>query len=130
LYSFIPTKAELLGLEAWQIGLILGGGAVIFSIISYTIGALSDRFGRRRFVIAEQVLIIVAGISLMFSNNFPTLLFFYGLFCIGKTMTYLLCFVYATDIFDESYIGTSMGAFDSIMDLALIIGPLLAIVMY
>jgi MFS family permease len=46
LYSFVPTKAELLGLRAWHIGLIMGGGAIIYSLISYSIGRLSDRFGR------------------------------------------------------------------------------------
>lgn len=47
--SFVPTKAQLLSLEAWQIGLILSGGAFIFSFVSYTVGALSDRFGRKIF---------------------------------------------------------------------------------
>lgn len=130
LNSFVPTKAELIGLDAWQIGLILGGGAMIFSIISYTIGILSDRFGRYIFVVSAQVVIVVAGISLIFSSNFLVLLGSYGLFCIGETMTYLLCFIYATEIFDERYIGTSMGAFDSMMDLSLFVGPLLAISLY
>lgn len=130
LSSFVPTKAELLGLDAWQIGLILGGGALIFSIISYTIGALSDRFGRRIFVILAQILIVAAGICLIFSNSFPALLASYGLFCIGETIAYLLCFVYATEIFEKRYIGTSMGVFDSIMDLSLFIGPLLAVSLY
>lgn len=130
LYSFIPTKSQLVGLEAWQIGLILSGGALIFSFVSYIIGTLSDRFGRRIFVIVSQAIIVTAGIGLIFSNGFATLLVFYGLFCIGETITYLLCFVYATDIFDQKHIGTSMGVFDSVMDLSLFIGPLIAISVY
>ncbi len=130
LYSFVATKAQLIGLAAWQIGLILGGGALIFSAASYLTGSLSDRFGRRPFVIVSQVLIVIAGIGLVFSNSFAALLAFYGLFCVGDTITYLLCFVYATETFDQNYMGTAMGAFDSVMDLSLFIGPLLAVSVY
>lgn len=130
LNSFVPTKAQLIGLEAWQIGVILGGGAAIFSFVSYVIGTLSDRFGRRMFVIASQLIILIAGIGLILSSRFAALLLFYGLFCVGETITYLLSFVYATEVFDQKYIGTSMGAFDSAMDLSLFIGPMLAICIY
>lgn len=129
-YSFVPAKSQLMGLGAWQIGLILSGGALIFSFISYVVGGLSDRFGRRMFVILSQVIIIISGIGLILSNGFATLLVFYCLFCVGETTTFLLCFVYATDIFDRKYIGTSMGAFDSIMDLSLFIGPLITVLVY
>ena len=130
LYSFVPTKSQLIGLEAWQIGQILSGGALIFSLVSYVVGTLSDRFGRRMFVLTSQALIVTAGIGLIFSDRFATLFLFYGLFCIGETITYLLCFVYATDTFDPKYMGTSMGAFDSVMDLSLFVGPLIAVSVY
>jgi DHA1 family multidrug resistance protein-like MFS transporter len=130
LSSFVPTKAQLVGLEAWQIGLILSGGALIFSFVSYAIGALSDRFGRRVFVIVSQVVIVIAGVGLVFSDSFVALSIFYGLFCVGETITFLLCFVYATGIFDQNCIGTAMGAFDSVMDLSLFVGPLLAVSVY
>jgi ACDE family multidrug resistance protein len=130
LYSFIPTKAALLGLKAWQIGVIMGGGATAFSIVSYVIGTLSDRFGRYRFVIASQLLIIISGIGLMISNGFVMLSVFYAIFCVGESTTFLLSFVYATHLFDSRYMGTSMGVFDSLMDLSLFIAPGLAILLY
>lgn len=128
--SFVPTKSQILGLDAWQIGLILSSGALIFSFVSYGIGAVSDRFGRKRFVVAAQILIVIAGIGLLRSHSFAGLLLFYGVFCLGESMTFLLSFVYATEIFDKRYLGTAMGAFDSLMDLSLFVGPLLAISIY
>ena len=128
--SFVPTKSQILGLDAWQIGLILSSGALIFSLVSYEIGALSDRFGRKRFVVAAQILIVIAGIGLLRSDRFGGLLLFYGIFCLGETMTFLLSFVYATEIFDKRYLGMAMGAFDSLMDLSLFVGPLMAISIY
>jgi MFS family permease len=130
LYSFVPSKSQLIGLSAWQIGLILSVGALIFSLVSYSVGTLSDRFGRRMFVIVAQVIIVIAGIGLIFSQEFAAILVCYGLFCVGETIPYLLSFVYATESFDPKYVGTAMGAFDSLMDLSLFIGPLLAVLTY
>lgn len=130
LQSFIPTKAQIIGLGAWQIGLIITGGAIVFSLISYTVGSLSDRYGRKRFVILSQVVMVGSVIGLIASNSFITLLLFYSVFCIGETTTYLLCFVYAAEAFDKRYMGTSMAAFDSVMDLSLFLGPLIAISIY
>ncbi len=130
LYSFVPTKAELLGLRAWQIGLIMGGGAVIFSLVSYSIGRLSDRFGRYLFVITAQLGILVSVICLMVSQRFVSLGLSYALFCVGETVTFLLSFVYASTAFKKEYMGISMGIFDSLMDLSLFVGPLLAISVY
>src|SRR3990172_1102141 len=56
--SFVPTKSQLIELEAWQIGLILAGGALVFSFVSYTVGSLSDRFGSKKFVVLSQVIMI------------------------------------------------------------------------
>jgi MFS family permease len=130
LYSFVPTKSELIGLDAWQIGMILSGGAVIFSFVSYVVGTLSDRFGRRVFAVVAQLIVVASGVGLVFSGRFSTLIVFYALFSVGETITYLLCFVYATDVFDREYIGASMAAFDSLMDLSLFVGPLIAISVY
>jgi len=128
--GFIPTKSHLLGLEAWQIGLIITAGALVFSLVSFTVGSLSDKFGRKLFVVLSQVIMVGSIIGLIYVNYFIALLVFFASFCIGETITYLLCFVYASEIFDRKYIGTSMAAFDSILDLSLFLGPLIAILVY
>jgi MFS family permease len=130
LYSFVPTKAQLAELEAWQIGLILTMGSLVFSAVSYTIGALSDRFGRRRFVIGAQGVIVLGGIGLAVSSGFWGLLLWYALFCAGETITFVLSSVYASEAFDPAYMGVSMGAFDSTMDLSMVVGPVLAVALH
>ncbi len=72
----------------------MGGGAVAFTLSSYMIGTLSDRFGRYRFVIASQLLIVISGIGLMISNGFVMLSAFYTMFCVGENsrpFCFLLC---------------------------------------
>jgi len=127
LSSFVPTKAQLIGLQAWHIGVILSGGALIFSFVSYIAGALSNRPSHWKFAIASQVVIVASGIGLVWGNSFVALSACYWLFCVGETITYLLCFVYAARIFDPRRMGASMGAFDSAMDLSLFVGPLIAV---
>ena len=129
-YSFVPAKARLLGLEAWRIGLILSGGAVVFSVVSYSVGPLSDRIGRRIFVLVSQLLIMIGGVGLAVSRGFVPLFAFYLLFVVGEAATYLLCFVYATEAFDQRRIGASLGVFDSAMDLSLFLAPLLGAAVY
>ncbi len=130
LYGFVPTKSRILGLEAWQIGVILGGGALIHSIMSYATGALSDRYGRKAFVVVSQVLVVGGVTGIILSDGFAGMLVSYGVFCIGETMTLLLSFVYASETFDVRHMGASMAAFDAVLDLSLLIGPLLAVSIY
>jgi len=130
LYSFVPTKATLIGLEAWEIGVVLAAGSLAFGLVSYAVGVLSDRFGRRGFVVVAQGIIIAAGVGLIFSSSFAAVCVFYVLFCAGEATTYLLAFVYASAVFEEKHMGASMGVFDAILDLSLLIGPLIAISVY
>jgi len=130
LASFVPTKAQIFGFTPWQIGVIISAGALVHSIVSFVSGSLSDRYGRKLFVIAAQPVIIISAVSLIFCNNFTLMLIAYSIFCIGETVTFLLSFVYASESFEKEYMGTSMAIFDSIIDLSLAVGPFLGIIVF
>lgn len=132
LSSFVPTKAQLIGLNAWQISLIMSFGAILYSGTSLLIGNLSERYGRKGFVVMSQVIIIGSGIGLIFLGDSGVwLVLFYGIFCIGEATAFLLSFIYATKLFsDKKIIGTTMGSFDSIIDFSLFLGPLMGILVY
>ena len=127
LQSFVPTKAQIIGLSPWQIGAIMAVGALVHSIVSFSVGSLSDKYGRRLFAIVAQPVIVISGIALFFCNNFHLILIVYGIFCIGETIAFLLSFVYASESFEQEYVGTSMGIFDSLIDLSLFVAPLISI---
>jgi len=130
LASFVPTKAQLLGLTPWQIGTIMSSGALIHSAVSYTVGTLSDRYGRKLFAIISQPIIIGSTIGLIFCNSFPSILIVFCLLVVGETIPFLLSFVYASGSFEKEYMGTSMAIFDSIIDLSLVVGPFLGILAF
>ena len=130
LASFVPTKAQILGLSPWQIGLIMAISALVHSITSYTVGTVSDRYGRKLFAIISQPVIIASSIALIFCNSFYTILIGFCILTIGDTIPFLLSFVYASESFDPEYMGTSMAIFDSIIDLSLVVGPFLGILVF
>jgi len=130
LFSFVPAKAEVLGLESWQVGAILGFGALIYSVVSFFAGRLSDNVSRRMLVVVSEMAMLVAVAGLHVASGFALLVAFYGLFCVGEASVCLLSFAYAAKVFDKEQIGTSMGAFDSVMDLSLFAGPVLGALLY
>ncbi len=125
---FVPTKGEMLGLDAWEIGLILATGSFAFSVSSYFTGVISEKVGRKLWVLASLGLLVLSGVGLVYADSLSLLIGFYVLFCLTNAVPYLLSFVYASETFDTSYIGAAMGAFDSLMDLSLLIAPLLGVV--
>ena len=125
---FVPTKGEMLGLDAWEIGLILATGSFAFSVSSYFTGVISEKVGRKLWVLASLGLLVLSGVGLVYADSLSLLIGFYVLFCLTNAVPYLLSFVYASEAFDTSYIGAAMGAFDSLMDLSLLIAPLLGVV--
>ena len=125
---FVPTKGEMLGLDAWEIGLILATGSFAFSVSSYFTGVISEKVGRKLWVLASLGLLVLSGVGLVYVDSLFLLIGFYVLFCLTNAVPYLLSFVYASETFDTSYIGAAMGAFDSLMDLSLLIAPLLGVV--
>jgi DHA1 family multidrug resistance protein-like MFS transporter len=130
-YTFVPTKSRIIGLTPWQIGLIIGIGALVFSVMSLVTGIISDKGYRKHMVIMSQIIIIGSGTALaLWGNGFISLLLLTSLFCIGQAIAFLLSFVYASKAFDSKYIGTAMGAFDALVDLSLLVAPLIGVSVY
>jgi len=130
LASFVPTKGQLLGLAPWQISLLLAAEAIAYTISSYLVGQLSDRWGRRIFVMLAQPLMILACFGLAWSQNLAGLCLFYALFGLGGSMTFLMSSVMMADITPAEQCATVLGAFDSAIDLVLFVAPALALALY
>ncbi|MBT3363894.1 MAG: MFS transporter [Chloroflexi bacterium] len=130
-YTFVASKSKILGFTPWQLGLIITAGALVFTIVSFFTGILSDRGYRKHMVITSQIIIITSGIGLaLWGNSYTSIILIYSLFCAGEAMAFLLSFVYGAKIFESRHMGTAMGAFDSVIDLSLMIGPIIGISVY
>jgi MFS family permease len=130
LASLVPTKGQLLGLTPWQISVILASEAVTYTVGAYLTGRLSDRWGRRLFVIAAQPLIIGACLGLAWAHSLLGLSTFYALFGLGSSMTFLMSSVMLADITPDDRRATALGAFDTAIDLMIFVAPALALALY
>ncbi len=130
LSSFVPTKGQLLGLAPWQISLVIASEAAAYTISSYLAGRLSDRWGRRLFVLMAQPLIILACLGLAGSRDLQGLAAFYALFGLGGSMTFLMSSVMMADITPGDRCAAVLGAFDALIDLVIFVAPALALSLY
>nr|MBC7245791.1 MFS transporter [Chloroflexota bacterium] len=130
LSSFVPAKGQLLGLTPSQLSVLLASEAIAYTLGSYLAGKLSDRLGRRFFVIIAQPLILLACMGLTWSHSGPGLAIFYAIFGLGASMTYLMSSVMMADITPKDQCATVLGAFDAAIDLVLFIAPSLALAFY
>ncbi len=130
LFSFVPTKGQLLGLAPWQISILLAGEGIAYTVSSYVVGQSSNRWGRRVFIIVAQPLIIVACFGLALSRGLLGLSAFYTLFGVGSSMTFLMSSVMMADITPTDRCATVLGAFDAAIDLVLFAAPALALALY
>ncbi|MGQ9493591.1 MAG: MFS transporter [Anaerolineae bacterium] len=130
LSSFVPTKGQLLGLTPRQLSVLLASEAMAYTFGSYLVGKLSDRWGRRFFVIIAQPLILLACTGLAWSHSWLGLAAFYAVFGLGASMTYLMSSVMMADITPSEQCATVLGAFDAAIDLVLFIAPAFALTLY
>jgi MFS family permease len=130
LSSFVPTKGQLLGLAPWQISLVIASEATAYAISSYLAGRLSDRWGRRIFVLLAQPLIVLACLGLAWSRDLQGLSASYALFGLGSSMTFLMSSVMMADITPADQCATVLGAFDALIDLVIFVAPAVALSLY
>ncbi len=128
--AFLPTKAQGLGYAPWQISAMLTCEAIGFTVACALVGPLSDRWGRRPFVILPQPCIIAACLGLAFSRNLAALIAFYTLFGLGGASTFLMSTAMMADITPAESAATRLGAFDALMDLGIFVGPALALTLH
>lgn len=107
--------------------MILTAGALAFSLSSFFTGAVSEKVGRKLSISVSLILLVFSGVGLIYADRLLTLVGFYVLFCLAEAVPYLMSLVYASEAFDKSYVGAAMGAFDSLMDLSLLVAPLLGV---
>jgi len=130
LAALLPIKAQLSGYVPWQISLLLSLEALGFTLSAFLTGYLSDRWGRKPFVIVAQPAIIVACIGLALSAQLSWLIFWYFIFGMFAAMTFLSATTMMADIAPREGAATVMGAFDSAIDLVLFASSTLGLALY
>jgi len=127
LAAFLPTKAQGLGLTPWQISVILLCDAIGFTVACAVVGPLSDRWGRRPFVLLAQPGIVLAAIGLAWGQTLAPLAGFFALFGAAGATTFLMSTTMMADITPPEHAASRLGAFDALMDLGILVAPTVAL---
>ncbi len=65
---------DLIGMKGWEAGLVASSALVGTSLATFLVGRYTERFGRRRVLIAGAVLTALTGVAYALSTSFPLLL--------------------------------------------------------
>lgn len=121
----LPVYALHLGAGGLYIGLIFGSFSISRSFFLPYFGRLSDRKGRKPFIVTGLIAYAAVSFAFMFSETVGgliTIRFFQG---IASAMLMPVCQAYIGDIAPPGREGTVMGLFNVAMFTGLSIGPVL-----
>jgi DHA1 family multidrug resistance protein-like MFS transporter len=121
----LPVYAAHLGAGGVYIGLIFGAFSISRTVLLPYFGKLSDKKGRKPFIIAGLFAYTIVALAYIFSNRIESLIairFFQG---IASAMIMPAVQAYVGDITPPQREGFTMGLFNMSMFLGLSIGPLI-----
>ena len=110
--AFLVLKAQTVGVPIALVPAVLIAMNIVYALVSYPAGALSDRINRNTILIGGIGMLVIADFVLAFSTAFPTVLIgvvFWGLH-MGLTQGLLAALV--TDTAPEDLRGTAFGVFN------------------
>ena len=124
--AFLILKASASGLSNAWVPLIMVVMSVVYSLSSYPAGILSDRIGRRGLLVAGLIALIAADMILAFSVSIPMMLIGVALWGLHMGLTQGGLTSMVADTAPAALRGTAYGAFNLVSGLALLIGSVLA----
>jgi DHA1 family multidrug resistance protein-like MFS transporter len=120
----LPIYADKLGASALEIGFINAGFSLTLLIALPIMGRLSDRFGRKRFLLAGLSILTLASLGFIWAQT-PIQLILVRIFQgVGASMHLPIAEAYLGDITPKGQEGKWMGHFNAILFSSMSIGPL------
>ncbi|MEQ1710017.1 MAG: MFS transporter [Hyphomicrobium sp.] len=124
--AFLVLKSQNVGLPIAWVPIVMVVMNIVYALISYPAGAMSDRIGRNGILVVGISLLIVADLILAFATNVPAVLLgvlFWGLH-MGLTQGLLATLV--ADSAPEDLRGTAFGIFNLAGGVAMLIASVIA----
>jgi len=123
---FLPLYALLVGIEPWQIGVLLGGQTLTTGLSGPFMGRLSDRIGRKPLIVAGLGLCAVAMVAMPLTGSFLLLLALSISFGLGIAAVASSTSALVSDLSQASAYGSALGVLSTIMDVGHASGPMAA----
>lgn len=121
----LPIYAEELGATGFALGIIMAAYAVSGGLLQPFVGTLSDRYGRKRFLIAGLIMFGLTGYVYTIAGSVTQLVlirFFHGA---GSALIFPIAMAYIIDASAEDTVGKYMGWFNIAIFTGIGAGPIL-----
>ncbi len=122
----LPVYAEDLGASGAWLGLTFSAFAVSQAIVSPFVGRLSDRYGRKPFIVAGLSIYFIAAIGYVTANTFYQVIAFRMFSGLGTSLIFSVSYAYIGDMTPKGQEGRWLGVFATADIVGFGTGPLLA----
>ena len=128
--AFLVLKGQEAGLQLTLVPLVLVLMNLVYSAISTPAGALSDRIGRHKVLVAGLLVLVAADLALGFVPGLVGLFFGAGLWGLHMGLSQGLLSALIADTAPEDLRGTAFGIFNLLTGIALLGASLIAGVLW
>jgi DHA1 family multidrug resistance protein-like MFS transporter len=119
----VPLYARSLGADTFQVGLINSAFLFMAALLSLPFGKLSDRLGRKFFILTGTLVSAGSSFLLYFSRTPVEMIWIYLFFGIGLAAFNPTMMSYVADISPDSHLGRSYGWYTMALYAGMTIGP-------
>ena len=119
----LPIYSESLGFSSFQLGVIFSVYSVALLLLSIPIGIISDRYGKKRVMVAGMSGLAIATICFAFSTTFITLLTTRLLQGVAAAVTWVVGPALVADMYPPRERGGKMGLAMAGNNFGFLIGP-------
>ena len=128
--AFLVLKASASGLSTAYVPLVMVVMSVVYSLSSYPAGILSDRVGRRGLLVAGLIALVAADAVLGFGTSIASALAGVALWGLHMGLTQGILSAMVADVAPKELRGTAFGVFNLASGAALLVGSVLAGLMW
>jgi len=122
---FLGMLVTTFGFDLLQLGLLANIYSAITSLLQIPMGKLSDRYGRKKFLVLSGIVKITAFAGYFLSHSYPMILFFHAINASSDAMYAPAFNAYLTEVAPTSGMATKFGNLQGIMALLTFPAPLL-----
>jgi multidrug resistance protein len=121
---FLPQYAISLGASDLDVGIIFASYAVVQLTSVIPLGLMSDRYGRKPFMITGMILLSVASLLYPLAQNIPLMIFCRGLQGLAAAATWSSAIALVADTYPGKDKGAKLGIASGATNMGGIAGPL------
>jgi len=117
--AFLVLRADNIGISPFYILLLLAMFNLVYALISYPMGRLSDRLGRKRILVAGWGLYALTYIGFALADTWWHVMLLFGLYGVYYGMTDGVTKAFVADIVPQERRGTAYGLYHGVVGLLL-----------